>query len=61
MMALMPRKAIYLFDICFLALSFDRAAFALRSVNSGGGTPKIHRLLGRNTPAQFRSENPRRI
>ena len=43
---------------------FDR--FALpelcfeKSNSSGGGAPKIHRLLGRNTPAQIRSEFPRK-
>jgi len=26
-----------------------------------GGTPKIHRLLGRNTPSQIRSEFPRAL
>ena len=42
MMALMPRKAIYLFDVCLLVLFVDRVAprpRALRLAKSGGGHP----------------------
>jgi hypothetical protein len=58
MMALMPRKTIYLFDVCLLATLFDRAAFALRLAKSGEGTPKNHRLLARNGGSQICNENP---
>jgi hypothetical protein len=42
MMALMPRKAIYLFDVYLLATLFDRATFALRFGEVGRGvSPKM--------------------
>jgi hypothetical protein len=40
MMALMPRKAIYSFDVRLLAMLFARDACALRSTKSGGGYPQ---------------------
>jgi hypothetical protein len=40
MMALMPRKTIYLFDVCLLASLFDRAAFALRLATVRRGYPQ---------------------
>jgi len=40
MMALMLRNAIYLFDVCLLAMLFDRAACALRLGEVGRGHPQ---------------------
>src|SRR6516225_8934 len=45
--------------ICCLFVRLASSVCVLRSANSGGGTPKIHRSLARNAPAQIRSENPR--
>jgi hypothetical protein len=54
MMALMPRKAIYLFDVCLLAMLFDRAAFAMRFERCRAGVPpKIARFDRALTPAQI--------
>jgi hypothetical protein len=46
-MALMPRKAIYSFDVYLLAMLFDRAASFSILRSSGGGSPKNHRSLSR--------------
>jgi hypothetical protein len=59
MMALVPRKTIYLFDVCLLATLFGRVAFALCLAKSGGGTPKNHSPIARDTRAQIMCENPR--
>jgi len=58
-MALMLRKAIYLFDVCLLVLIVaPSASFFILDRLPAGGTPKICSSLGDNAPSQILWEIP---